>query len=47
MQIKDKKAIIIGPVGRLAVAFCRELLRNGAGVCKKEFNKLKIIALFK
>ncbi|XP_015110776.1 peroxisomal hydratase-dehydrogenase-epimerase [Diachasma alloeum] len=31
MQIKDKKAIIIGPVNRLGIAFCRELLRNGAG----------------
>uniref|UniRef100_A0A0C9QMG4 HPGD_1 protein n=1 Tax=Fopius arisanus TaxID=64838 RepID=A0A0C9QMG4_9HYME len=31
MQIKDKKAIIIGPVDRLGIAFCRELLRNGAG----------------
>lgn len=31
MQIKDKKVIIIGPTGKLGVAFCRELLRNGAG----------------
>ncbi|XP_063979945.1 uncharacterized protein LOC135163968 [Diachasmimorpha longicaudata] len=31
MQIKDKKAVILGPVNRLGIAFCRELLRNGAG----------------
>ncbi|XP_044010530.1 alcohol dehydrogenase 2-like isoform X2 [Aphidius gifuensis] len=31
MQIKDKKVIIIGTTGKLGVAFCRELLRNGAG----------------
>ncbi|CAG5102160.1 Similar to HPGD: 15-hydroxyprostaglandin dehydrogenase [NAD()] (Homo sapiens) [Cotesia congregata] len=30
MQIKDKKGIIIGTVNRLGIAFCRELLRNGA-----------------
>ncbi|XP_057330609.1 alcohol dehydrogenase-like [Microplitis mediator] len=30
MQIKDKKAIIIGTINRLGIAFCRELLRNGA-----------------
>lgn len=32
MQIKDKKGIIIGTVNRLGIAFCRELLRNGAEV---------------
>ncbi|XP_034943567.1 peroxisomal hydratase-dehydrogenase-epimerase-like [Chelonus insularis] len=30
MQIKDKKAIIVGAIGRFGIHFCRELLRNGA-----------------
>ncbi|KAK0179392.1 hypothetical protein PV327_005149 [Microctonus hyperodae] len=32
MQIKDKKAILVGTNNRLGVTFCRELLRNGAGI---------------
>lgn len=38
MQIKDKKAIVIGAASSLGLAFSTELLRNGAAVIKKKKN---------
>jgi NAD(P)-dependent dehydrogenase (short-subunit alcohol dehydrogenase family) len=36
MQIKDKRAIIVGASNGLGMAFSKELLRNGVAV--KDFN---------